>query len=101
MSVSLTLPPELEPYREQLLATRTAFIRVEAQASGAVYDRARCGAEYQRLAMSMYALPHVRTLVGMIALALGWRGTTRMVRAAGWLGWWWLRLRWSAGLAGR
>lgn len=34
MSVSLTLPPELEPYREQLLATRTAFIRVEAQASG-------------------------------------------------------------------
>ncbi|MBK6659152.1 MAG: ferritin-like domain-containing protein [Proteobacteria bacterium] len=74
---------------------------VEARASGAVYDRARCGAEYQRLAMSMYALPHVRTLVGMIALALGWRGTTRMVRAAGWLGWWWLRLRWSAGLAGR
>jgi len=74
---------------------------VEGQQPGAVYDRTRCGARYQHLAMSMYALPHVRTLVGMIALALGMRGTTRLVRAAGWLGWWWLRLRWSAGLVRR
>ncbi len=72
---------------------------VEAQYSDVVYDRTRCGALYQRLAMSMYGLSHVRTLVAMIALALDMRGTTRVVRAAGWLGWWWLRLRWSAGLA--
>jgi hypothetical protein len=74
---------------------------VEAQRPGAVYDRNRCGAAYQRLAMSMYGLTHVRTLVGMIAMALDMKGTTRMVRAVGWLGWWWLRLRWSASLAGR
>lgn len=74
---------------------------VEVQQPGAVYDRARCGEQYQRLAMSMYGLSHVRTLVGMIALALGLRATSRVARAAGWLGWWWLRLRWSAGLAGR
>jgi len=35
MSHSLLLPPELESYREQLLATRSAFIRVEALPSGA------------------------------------------------------------------
>jgi rubrerythrin len=74
---------------------------VEAHQPGAVYDRARCGAQYQRLAMSMYALSHVRTLVGMIARALGMSGSTPLVRAAGWLGWRWLRLRWSAGAARR
>lgn len=77
------------------------FSANEAQLPGASYDRARCAAAYQSLAMSMYGLPHVRTLVSMIAHALGLRGTTAAVRAAGRLGWWWLRLRWSAGLAGR
>lgn len=77
------------------------YSAVESRRPGAAYDRAHCGAQYQRLAMSMYGLAHVRTLVGMIAMALGLRGTTRVVRVAGWLGWWWLRLRWSTGLAGR
>lgn len=77
------------------------YSAVEAQRADAVYDRARCGAVYQRLAMSMYALPHVRTLVGMVAMALGMRTTAPVVRAAGWLGWWWLRLRWSAAFASR
>ena len=50
--------------------------------------------------MSMYNLAHVRTLVGMIALALGMRGKTRLVRAVAWLGWSLLRLRWSSGFMG-
>ena len=70
----------------------------EAHGAGVVYDRRRCAGAYQRLAMSMYGLTHVRTLVGMIALALGMGGRTRLVRVVAWLGWWLLRLRWSAGL---
>ncbi len=73
----------------------------EAQGPGSAYDRRRCAGAYQRLAMSMYRLTHVRTLVGMIALALGMGGKTRLVRVVAWLGWCLLRLRWSAGLIGR
>lgn len=73
----------------------------EVHRDGVAYDRRRCAGVYQRLAMSMYGLPHVRTLVAMIALALGIRGSARLVRVVAWLGWWWLRLRWSAGLIGR
>ncbi len=72
----------------------------EANRAGLPYDRRRCASAYQGLAMSMYNLAHVRTLVGMIALALGMRGKTRLVRAVAWLGWSLLRLRWSSGFMG-
>lgn len=76
------------------------FSAVEATRPGARYERARCAAVYQRLAMSMYGLAHVRSLVSMIALALGLRGTARLVRVVGWVGWQWLRLRSSASFVG-
>jgi hypothetical protein len=72
----------------------------ETPGVGLSYERRRCAAAYQRLAMSMYGLNHVRTLVGMIALALGVRGKTRLVRVVAWLGWRLLRLRRSASFIG-
>ena len=73
----------------------------ETHGANVTYDRKRCAGVYQQLAMSMYGLTHVRTLVGMIALALGMRGKTRLVRVVAWLGWSLLRLRRSADLIRR
>ena len=57
------------------------------------YDRAECAGTYQRMATSMYRAEHVRTVVHMIALALGVRPQHPLVRAIGRVGWWSLRRR--------
>lgn len=67
------------------------FSANEGHRDGAVYERARCAAAYQRVAMSLYDRPHVRALVTMIAQAIGVRTSSAAVQWAGRLGWWWMR----------
>ena len=57
------------------------------------YDRKRCGRAYQQLAMGIYGRAHIKTLIHMIARAIGVNPGGRLVRVAGYCGWSWLRLR--------
>lgn len=57
------------------------------------YRRRQCGRAYQRLATGLYGERHVRTVVAMIAQALGVNPMRWPVRAGGRLAWWWLRAR--------
>ncbi|MGR8920226.1 MAG: ferritin-like domain-containing protein [Gammaproteobacteria bacterium] len=57
------------------------------------YDRGECAGTYQRIVASMYRERHVRTVLHMIASAVGLRPGGRFTRLGGRLGWWLLRRR--------
>lgn len=68
-----------------------AFYSANRPHADAAYDRDACGRAYQRLATGLYRYPHVRTVVHMIARAIGFNPARRGVRASGRLAWWLMR----------
>jgi len=58
---------------------------------GPAYDRRVCGRTYRRITASMYELAHVRTVVHMIANAVGVHPGRWLIRSGARAGWWWLR----------
>ena len=56
---------------------------------GPAYDRRVCGRTYRRIAASMYELAHVRTVVHMIANAVGVHPGRWLIRSGARAGWWW------------
>ncbi len=68
-------------------------------ADAPAYDRAACAGRYQAIVTGLYGERHVRTVVHMIAQAVGARPGSRLARWVGTLGWWWLRRRGAASAA--
>ncbi len=57
------------------------------------YDRGQCARAHQTLSAAMYGLTHVRTIVHMIASAVGFDPGRWPIRIGTRLSWWWLWAR--------